>query len=196
MTKAGRHPIATVAQTPVYWVRCRRKSIGLLYRAPGWLEVRSPTFCTHAQVLRFVYTKEDWIHRVLAREHQAIWVARDRLDADALRVFRAQVEDLARVYALALGGVPPTYRIELRSQRTRWGSCSAKGTLSINCACARLPTALLAYVVAHEICHLRHMDHSPAFYQTLAAVMPDAAVRQKELSRHRIRRDLLPQHSL
>jgi predicted metal-dependent hydrolase len=64
-------------------------------------------------------------------------------------------------------------RITLRMQRTRWGSCSAKGNLSFNCLLLLAPPEVLDSVVVHELCHRKHMDHSPAFYAEILRVFPD-----------------------
>ncbi|MDP9400540.1 MAG: M48 family metallopeptidase, partial [Actinomycetota bacterium] len=62
----------------------------------------------------------------------------------------------------ALGG--PSARLAIRGQRTRWGSCSSSGTVSINWRLLLAPEAVLDYVVWHEACHLRVPDHSPRFW--------------------------------
>lgn len=55
-------------------------------------------------------------------------------------------------------------RVQVRAQRTRWGSCSALGTISINYALLFLPPRLVRYLFIHELCHLRHLNHSPRFW--------------------------------
>lgn len=75
-------------------------------------------------------------------------------------------------------------RITIRDQKTRWGSCSAKGTLSFNWRLMLAPPAILDYVVVHELCHLTHMDHSPAFWQAVGEVYPDYRTARKWLKDH------------
>ena len=64
-------------------------------------------------------------------------------------------------------------RITIRCQRTRWGSCSAKGNLNFNCLLMLAPPEVLDSVVVHELCHRREMNHSPRFYALVLRVFPD-----------------------
>ena len=64
-------------------------------------------------------------------------------------------------------------RITIRNQTGRWGSCSSTGNLNFNCLLMLAPTSVQDYVVVHELSHRRHMDHSAAFWQEVASVLPD-----------------------
>ena len=77
-------------------------------------------------------------------------------------------------------GVRPS-RVTIRGQRSRWGSCSGKGTVSLNWRLMMVPSALSDYVVVHELCHLRHMDHSPRFWAMVSGAVPDYRQRRREL---------------
>lgn len=77
-------------------------------------------------------------------------------------------------------GLPPK-AVRIRSQRTRWGSCSVKGTVSLNCAMLCLTPDLVEYVIVHELAHLRHMNHSHAFHEFLSELLPDAEPRRQRL---------------
>lgn len=75
-------------------------------------------------------------------------------------------------------------KITIRDQKTRWGSCSSNGTLSFNYRLMLAPPRILDYVVVHELCHLKHMNHSPAFWQAVEAVLPDYQERKLWLKEH------------
>lgn len=64
-------------------------------------------------------------------------------------------------------------KITIRKQVTRWGSCSSKGNLSFNVKILCAPIEMIAYVVLHEVMHLKHFNHSQAFWQEIGVMMPD-----------------------
>ena len=83
-------------------------------------------------------------------------------------------------YSMELGVRPS--KVAVRGQRSRWGSCSGKGTVSLNWRLMMVPSALADYVVIHEMCHLRHMNHSPQFWTMVAGVVPDYRQRRRSLN--------------
>ena len=87
----------------------------------------------------------------------------------------------ARLWELAAPlGVAPA-RIAIRGQRTRWGSCSSRGTVSLNWRLLLVPEEVADYVLVHELCHLRHLSHSRAFWAMVGAAIPDWAERRSRL---------------
>ena len=84
---------------------------------------------------------------------------------------RAMFEARTAYYHTVTGGHYTS--ITIRDQKTRWGSCSSRGTLSFNYRLIFAPPKILDYVVVHELCHLTHMNHSKDFWDMVASVMPD-----------------------
>jgi len=77
-------------------------------------------------------------------------------------------------------GLSPT-RIGFRRARTRWGSCSARNSISLNLYLAALPRQLSDYVIVHELAHIRHKNHSEAFWNLVEKYLPDWKIRRRKL---------------
>lgn len=113
------------------------------------------------------------------------WQLKERVklwfQAEAKKLFRERLDH----YAPLLG---VQYRVfALSSAGTRWGSCTVEGNIRLNWRLVHYPPALVDYVVAHELAHLREMNHSPRFWDVVRSVMPDY-----EQARGALRDDLLP----
>lgn len=72
-------------------------------------------------------------------------------------------------------------KINIKNQKTRWGSCSKKGNLNFNYKIALLPERLADYIIFHELCHLKEFNHSQKFWNLVAKAMPDYLEIRKEL---------------
>lgn len=94
---------------------------------------------------------------------------------------QAQAHVAARIahFAPLVGRTPA--RISIRAQRTRWGSCSGRGTISINWRLMLASPEVLDYVIVHELCHLLQANHSARFWREVARVMPGYVRHQQQL---------------
>jgi predicted metal-dependent hydrolase len=86
---------------------------------------------------------------------------------------RARVEVAARLDAAVRRAGTSYSRLTIRSQRTRWASCSSSGAMSFNWRLLLAPEPILDYVVEHEVAHLEILDHSPRFWRRLASRCPE-----------------------
>lgn len=93
----------------------------------------------------------------------------------------AQDEIEQRLNALAADYELEYQYVRLRRQRTRWGSCSSRGAISINVCSLFLTPAVLRYLLVHELCHTRHMNHSKRFWSLVEKLEPDFARLDREL---------------
>lgn len=83
---------------------------------------------------------------------------------------------------VGLEGMDPRM-IRIKRMRSRWGSCGPRGDINLNWILAFMPPEILEYVVFHELCHLRHRDHSAAFWSLVATRIPDWRRRRDWLKR-------------
>ncbi len=164
-------------------IRARRKTLGLQIK-DGKVIVRAPMRLPKATIDAFVIKHESWIVKNLAKERAGQNLP--KLTEQELKHLAKQAKEVipARVaYYAALLGVEYG-RITIRTQKTRWGSCSAKGNLNFNCLLMLAPSEVLDSVVVHELCHRKHMNHSKAFYDEIARVMPDYKARHAWLKQN------------
>ena len=139
------------------------------------LIVRAPYGATEEQIAQLLRRHAAWIEaqrEKLARAREAVPepLSRGELEELARRtqaVIPARVAHFAPLVGVDYG------RITIRSQRTRWGSCSAAGNLNFNCLLMLAPPEVLDSVVLHELCHRKEPNHSPRFYRELLRVCPD-----------------------
>lgn len=156
-------------------IRSDRKTLAAEIRH-GKLTVRAPLRASDEDVARFVREHRRWIEKHLARSLAAERAAdTQRLTVEELRALaeeaRRVIPQRAAYYAPLIG---VTYcRITIRSQRSRWGSCSRKGNLNFNCLLMLAPPEVLDSVVVHELCHRKEMNHSARFYAEVLRVFPD-----------------------
>ena len=162
-------------------IRSNRKTVAIQITHDGELVVRCPRGTSAKEIEAIVESRRVWIEAHLKK-----YAARP----PSAKLTQAQVETLAdqaleaiprlvRQYAPKVG---VTYgRITIRNQKTRWGSCSGAGNLNFNCLLMLTPPEVQAYVVVHELCHRKEMNHSASFWAEVERVMPDYRVRRKWL---------------
>lgn len=104
--------------------------------------------------------------------------ANKALDKEARHYLPKRLASLAKAGRFSYG------RLRFNNARSRWGSCSATGSIGLNVNLMSLPLELIDYVLLHELCHTRHMHHGPAFWQALEKVCPDFQKLKRELKTH------------
>ena len=170
-------------------VRSKRRSVSLHIRPDGSLEVRAPLFMRGSEIERIVREKEGWILKQQAKiarqekesEESGGVMSREEvrnLAEQALKVIPERVKYYAPLVGVNYG------RITIRSQRTRWGSCTRQGNLNFNCLLMLAPPEVLDSVVVHELCHRKEMNHSDRFYREVLRVYPEYHKWNKWLKEH------------
>ena len=168
-------------------IRSRRKTLGMEIR-DGKVIVRAPLRCSKAEIDRFVLAHKSWLEKHLSKAREAQQEADDQgrltmeeireLGEEALRVIPERVRHYAPLIKVNYG------RITIRCQKTRWGSCSSKKNLNFNCLLMLTPPEVIDSVVVHELCHLKEMNHSPAFYAEILRVYPEYHKWDQWLKKH------------
>lgn len=97
---------------------------------------------------------------------------------------RAYISPRAETLAERLGLRPRLASIGYRYTRSQWGRCTARGAVQFNPLILLAPPAVVDYLIAHEICHLRHLDHSAAYWALVASVCPAHTELRQWLRRH------------
>jgi len=160
-------------------IRSSRKTIAIQLTPAGEILVRCPSRMKKADIDRFVASKQGWIEAHLTK----LPTATPKLTAKEIKdlAARAKADLPARTARFApLIGV--TYgRITIRSQRTRWGSCSNQGNLNFNCLLMLTPPEIRDYVVVHELCHRIELNHSARFWSLVETIIPDYRSRRNWL---------------
>ena len=156
------------------WIRSNRKTMSIQIKTDGKVIVRTPYGISKYQVQMFIEEKKQWIEKHLKEisERQMsnkILSEEERLKGvqKALCVIPERVEYFAEMMNVTYG------RITIREQKTRWGSCSSEKNLNFNWKLILAPPEVLDYVVVHELCHLKEMNHSKAFWDEVGKVMPE-----------------------
>ena len=158
-------------------IRSRRKSLAMLLQRDGTVVARAPMRMPETSIRTFIREKKPWI--TLHQEKQQMRGEEERLFSGAteaqLQACRKQARDrFAERTAFFAGIIGVSYgKIAIRDQKSRWGSCSRTGNLNYNFRLILAPPEVLDYVVVHELCHRKQMNHSVLFWQEVEKVLPD-----------------------
>ena len=157
----------------IHLIRSRRRSVGIRIEDSGEIIVRVPLRMPEREIRKVLESKRSWIEKTLEKISSRppvpkLTQAEVKALADrALKEIPPRVAARARQMGVTYG------RITIRNQKTRWGSCSAKGNLNFNCLLMLCPEDVLDYVIVHELCHRKELNHSPRFWAEVAKVLPD-----------------------
>lgn len=160
-------------------IRSNRKTVAIQVNSDLSVTVRAPRSVSEKDIEEILKKKEAWISKHIEK----IKETKERFEAEptekltrekvialaeeALKVIPERVEYFAKVIGVTYG------KITVRNQKTRWGSCSSKGNLNFNCLLMLAPPEVLDYVVVHELCHRKQMNHSKAFWLEVEKVLPN-----------------------
>ncbi|MCR4584773.1 MAG: M48 family metallopeptidase [Lachnospiraceae bacterium] len=171
-------------------IRSKRRTLVIEITPDAKVVVRAPLKVSVDEINRFIGEKADWIDKHLKMMEKR---KMERESADVKPLSRQEIKLLTtrakrilpervRYYADIMG--VQYGRITIRMQKSRWGSCSSKKNLNFNCLLMLTPQEIIDYVIVHELCHLKEMNHSPRFWAEVEKVLPDYKERRKWLRDH------------
>ena len=166
-------------------IRSRRKTVEIQIKNDRVI-LRVPYYATERDIEDLISRHSKWIDKKITEHRENEKESVEKLTEEELSELfeRAKkvIPERAAYYAPIIG--VKYGRITVRKQKTRWGSCSAKGNLSFNCLLMLAPGEVADSVIVHELCHLKEMNHSARFYAEIARVMPDYKERNAWLKKN------------
>lgn len=163
-------------------VRSRRKTVAIAFDKDGMLVVRAPMRLERARIDALLAEKSALIekHRLRRQQYEQSRLPEptEAERAELIAQAKRTLPQLVRRYSSVMGVRPAS--VLITSAQTRWGSCSAKGTICFSWRLMRMPADFVEYVVVHELAHLVELNHSPRFWAVVRSVLPDYEQRREQ----------------
>jgi len=163
----------------------RAKRLSLSVGGNGQVNVTVPRLITIKMAETFVQQKAYWIIKTIEKIKQNTIPLEERNKNINYNLYKLKAEGLIkkriRYYNQFYGYV--YNRISIKQHKSRWGSCSSQRNLNFNYRIIFLPPELADYIVVHELCHLKEMNHSPRFWRLVAQIIPNYKEHEKVLKR-------------
>ena len=148
--------------------------------------VRSPDFISVSDIESFLKQKSDWIRKALKKIDESV--------PGVVHSKEEVMEYKNKARGILLERLPFYNRqynfswkkVTVKIMKTRWGSCSSKGNLNFNYKIALLPSSLADYIIVHELCHLKEMNHGERFWSLVEKQMPQYKQLRKELKKYQL----------
>ena len=157
----------------------RSRRISIRVHPRRGILVTVPFFTPYAMGVAFLESRREWARAALER-------------AGARNADLPEGEDIESLRAKAKAALPPRlaesaarygfiyHRVAIKHNTSNWGSCSSKGNINLNLNLMRVPVPLQDYILLHELTHLRHPDHGPAFHTELERLLADHIAQNAE----------------
>ena len=161
--------------------RSKRKTVGLEITKDCEIIVRAPIGMSDKRIAEFVEKCSVWIAKKLPEAQKRASRSREigKMGAELRRAAYEAIPPLVEKYSKLMGLKPSS--VKITSAEKRFGSCSSKNGLCFSWRLLAYPTAAVEYVVVHELAHIKHHNHSAAFYALIEKYMPDYKERQRLL---------------
>lgn len=165
--------------------RSRRVTISI--HGDGRVVVTAPRRIAESVIHAFVVQKETWIETTRQKQREkrkyiipsnTVQPSYDACKARAKQFLKLRVEEINTHYQFEYA------RISVKDLKSRWGSCSSKKNLNFHYKLLFLPLDLVDYVVVHELCHLKEMNHSEKFWTLVSEIVPDYKKKREEINKY------------
>ncbi len=164
-------------------IRSSRKTFSVQIKPGMHVVVRVPRRAKKTDILAFLERNRAWIEKQLAEESVCMQNDLPPLTDEEINALAdAAVKTLPPRVAAIAAQLGVTYnRITVRNQSSRWGSCSGRKNLNFNCILMLCPEEVMDYVILHELCHLKEMNHSADFWSLVEQYDPSYRKKEKWL---------------
>ncbi len=152
-------------------IRSDRRTAAIEVAADGRVTVRAPRGMREERIAAFVEAHGDWIARARTRQANRAAAQADLSEAELRTRAECILPDRLAEWAERMGVSPTGFRVT--GAKKRLGSCSAENRICLSYHLMRWPDAVVDYVVVHELAHIRHKHHGPAFYAEIARYLPE-----------------------
>lgn len=170
-------------------INTRKKTVSLEVKRDGSVIVRAPLRMPQREIQEFIDSHRGWIEHkcrlMEKRRTQSVSTGAPPVDEISEKewnkireAFADRVDYYCKKMDVQVG------RITIRNQKTRWGSCSARGNVNFNYQLYYMPPELMDYVIVHELAHRRHMDHSALFWAEVERYCPEYADYRDRLKKY------------
>jgi predicted metal-dependent hydrolase len=163
----------------------RRRTVALRVAPSGAITVYAPHYVWGPFIDRFVRQQIEWIQKKLAyfqSRPQPVPITPEQR-AEWTRQTEGRLTGVVTRLAARLGVAPA--RVKVANQTSRWGSCSRPGVVRFSFRMATLPDPVFEYIVAHELAHLKEMNHGPRFWAVVETLCPDHKLHRRWLRQNR-----------
>ncbi len=163
----------------------RARHMRITVRCDASVVVTVPHFFSQNKVEKFLADKAGWVLKKVAHFQKLGPVFREgrrggvreyrQLKEQAREFVKEKIAEINKFYNFSFN------RVCIKNHKSRWGSCSKKGNLNFNYKIIHLPVELAEYIVVHELCHLKELNHSFRFWALVAKAVPDYKARRRKL---------------
>lgn len=162
-------------------IRSNRKSISIEVCPEGYIKVKAPLGVTQKQIKQLLAKRASWIEKHLRKiQKEQQYFAREEMNPftpeekkELTKRGKAELIPRTRQLAEALGLSEKLHDVRIKLQKSRFGSCSGKGNINLNAILVLAPKEVSDYVIIHELCHLKQMNHSALFWEEVKKAMPE-----------------------